>query len=238
MGIIVPAVLPKTKLELDEALDLFNRIDGVTRVQIDVVDGKFAKPACWPYTAPTEFDSLLASGAVLPHLDRITYEVDLMAEDGATAAEKWLSYGVTRLTLHVEYLLNLPQQIADLQMRYGHEPGASPHISIGIAIGIRTALERLEPIIDQIDYVQFMGIAEIGKQGQPFDPLVLDKIRAFRAKYKSIPVQVDGGVTVLTAPPLLSVVVTDLIAGSAIMKAKDPVAAYAELDALISPFGV
>src|SRR3989344_2221029 len=100
MSLIVPAVLPSSRKDFEEKLALFSRIPSVSRVQIDVVDGRFASPASWPFSAPKEFSDMVESGEMLPCPDRITYEIDLMCIDAERIAEAWLLLGATRLTLH------------------------------------------------------------------------------------------------------------------------------------------
>jgi pentose-5-phosphate-3-epimerase len=47
MSVIVPAILPTSRDDLDEKL---LRLHGlVDAVQVDVVDGRFVTPASWPY---------------------------------------------------------------------------------------------------------------------------------------------------------------------------------------------
>ena len=85
MGLVIPAVLPYSKKEFEEELALFSQISSVNRVQIDVVDGKFALPPTWPYNvspeaakgSQTELEMMMQDGAMLPNLDRIEYEIDL-----------------------------------------------------------------------------------------------------------------------------------------------------------------
>lgn len=109
MGFIVPAVLPSSEQELEEKIELFSRIPSVSRAQIDVVDGKFASPACWPYVAPQELNDRVRRGLMLPHLDRIEYEIDLMCFDAERAVKAWLALGATRLTIHAESAISLPR---------------------------------------------------------------------------------------------------------------------------------
>ena len=124
-----------------------------------------------------------------------------------------------------------------MRRRYG-ESGFTSLVSFGLALNIDTDLALLEPHLGEISYVQFMGIARIGRQGQPFDRRVLEKIRSFRSRHPDLPIQVDGGVNRDTARPLLALGVTDLIVGSGIVRASDPAAAFAALDALRTPYGV
>ncbi|MDP2651698.1 MAG: hypothetical protein Q8O94_01010, partial [bacterium] len=119
MGLVVPAVLPSSKRELEEKLQLFSRIPSIRRVQIDVVDGHFASPASWPYTAPAEFRSMVAKGEMLPQLDHLEYEIDLMCLDAEQAAGAWLALGVSRLTFHVEGTTDVPRLLASARRRYG-----------------------------------------------------------------------------------------------------------------------
>src|SRR3989344_4968637 len=134
MGLIVPAVLPQSKFDLTEKLDLFARLKGVKRVQVDTVDGRFARPASWPYTAPQEFEDIRAHRETLPHPHRIAYEADLMVEDAEEAAGKWLAFGATRLVCHAEAIRDLPTFLARIRGRYGHWPDASPGVAIGLAL--------------------------------------------------------------------------------------------------------
>ncbi|MDO8231705.1 MAG: hypothetical protein Q7T37_00680 [bacterium] len=232
MSLVAPAVLPTSHKDLEEKLALFGRFPHISRVQIDVVDGRFASPASWPYTAPTEFKSLIEHGKTLPFLDRISYEIDLMCEDAHRAADAWLLFGATRLTLHVESVPNFSQFLPRVRNYYGDL------VSFGIALNVDTDLSLIEKNIDGIDYVQFMGIGRIGIQGQPFDQRVLERIRSFHRRYPKVPIQVDGGVTLQVAKQLLASGVSGLVVGSGILRAEDPVAAFDAFERLKSPFGV
>lgn len=232
MGLIVPAVLPTSREDLEEKIALLSRIPSVNRIQIDVVDGHFASPASWPYTAPSELKALVKHSDMLPALDRIAYEIDLMCLDAEQVVDTWLSLGATRLTFHAESAIDLPRLIETSRGRYGE------FISLGCALNIASDLALLEPCLNDIAYVQFMGIATIGRQGESFDRRVLEKIKMFRTKYPDIHVQVDGGVSLESARQLVTLGVTNLVVGSSILQAKNPAAAFATLEALESPFGV
>lgn len=232
MNLIVPAVLPSSRKDLEEKLALFAKLPSVTRVQIDVVDGKFATPASWPYVAPQELRDMGTHHEMLPHLDRFTYEIDLMCLDPERAIEEWLALGASRFTIHAESSTDMPRLLASIRKHHGVSNGfASDLISFGLALNIESDLFLLEHCIEDVDYVQFMGIANIGKQGQPFDRRVLEKIHAFHKQHPNVAVQVDGGVSLDTAPELIALGVSSLIAGSAILRAKDPAAAVAKFEA-------
>ncbi|MHB0865883.1 MAG: beta/alpha barrel domain-containing protein [Minisyncoccota bacterium] len=233
MSFVVPAVLPSSHKDLEERLAIFAQLPSVDRVQIDVVDGRFATPASWPYSAPEELDRMVQGGEMLPYLERFNYEIDLMCLDAPRAAESWLSFGASRLTLHAESAIDMPRLLASLQEGYGRSI-----VSYGLALNLESDPLLIEPCLDRIDYVQFMGIAQIGRQGQLFDRRVFERVRAFHARYPEMPLQIDGGVSLENAEELLSSGASSLIVGSAILRAKDPSAALAAFEALESPFGV
>ena len=238
MSIIVPAVLPSSHADLEEKLALIARIPSVSRVQIDVVDGKFAEPASWPFSAkatkgkPSELETMVQKGEMLPYLDRFAYEIDLMCIDAEHVAEAWLAIGASRLTFHAESTTDLLRLLASARRRYGD------FVSFGVALNLKSDLALIEQSIGEIEYVQCMGIARIGRQGQPFDQRVLEKVRVLHLRHPEVKIQVDGGVSLDNARRLIALGVSNLIVGSALLSARDPAATLALFEALQSPYGV
>ncbi len=238
MGIIVPAVIPTSLEDLRSKLTLF---EGVCQeIQVDIVDGEYASPASWPYIGDhAEPSRLLAEGNMLPSAGALKIDIDLMSRDPESSAGTWIGLGATRLTIHAESTRYLGRFLENIRTIYGHDAGFAPDLlSIGLAIGADTDLALIEKYLDRVEYVQFMGIKRIGRQGEPFDPRVITRIKAFRKKYPRTPVQVDGGVTLTNAPALLDAGVARLVVGSAIWKQEDPVAAYHALNALTEQHGL
>src|SRR3989344_2007186 len=232
MSIIVPAVLPSSHADIEEKLALIARIPSVSRVQIDVVDGKFAGPASWPYTTLKELRDMVERGEMLPYLDRFAYEIDLMCIDAEHVAEAWLAIGASRLTFHAESTTDLLRLLASARRRYGD------FVSFGVALNLKSDLALIEQSIGEIEYVQFMGIARIGRQGQPFDRRVLEKVRVLHLRHPEVKIQVDGGVSLDNAQRLIALGVSNLVVGSALLSARDPAAALALFEALQGPYGV
>jgi ribulose-phosphate 3-epimerase len=229
MSAIIPAILPTSREDLGGKLA---RIQGlVDTVQIDIVDGKFANPATWPYVNRLpEFAERVDEGEALPYLGEFHFEMDLMVADAEQTTGLWIAAGAQRLTIHLESTQYMPKIITDLTEKYGHAKDFAPGLlSFGIALDIATDLDALEPYMDSADYVQFMGIAVDGKQGQPFDDRVLQKVRAFRKRHPDTVVQVDGGVSAETLPSLLAAGVDRFVVGSALWKTSHPAEALANL---------
>ncbi|HEY1042206.1 MAG TPA: hypothetical protein VGE48_02185 [Candidatus Paceibacterota bacterium] len=238
MGIIVPAILPVSREDLEQKLDI---LDGVCEeVQVDIVDGVYASPKTWPYTRDaSEPSRMLAEGEFLPKAGRFRIEIDLMSGDPESVAGTWIGLGAARLTIHAQSTRYLPRFLASTRSLYGHDKEfESDLLSLGLALGAETDLSLIEPYIDKIDYVQFMGIRTIGRQGEPFDMRTVAKVRAFRKKYPKTPVQVDGGITLKNAAELLDAGVSRLIVGSAIWRAENPLDAYRALNTLTEQHGL
>ncbi len=239
MGLLVPAVLPTSREDLEAKLALFDQMPGVSRVQIDSVDGLFAKPATWPYTDPKGLGALASLGEMLPSLDRFEYEIDLMVLDAERAGDEWLERGAARLTFHAESTADLPRLLARMHER--HTPGARVVpglVAFGVALNLDSDIALIEAALPQADYVQFMGIARIGRQSQPFDARVFERIRSFRARHPELPIQVDGGVKLPEAKKLSGLGVANIVVGSGLLRATDPIAAAAAFDDLANPYGV
>jgi ribulose-phosphate 3-epimerase len=239
MNLVVPAVLPASKSDLEEKLKLYSSIPAVAHVQIDVVDGVFAAPACWPYNSPGELEAMAKRRETLPYLGQITYEIDLMCSDAERAVKDWIALGATRFTFHAESESDFGALLAGAHRRYssGADFG-SELIAFGAALSVGSDLALIEPHLDKVQYVQFMGIARIGRQGEPLDERVYEKIRVFRERHPEMPLQVDGGVSLTSAQKLVALGVSRLIVGSALLTASDPIATFKALEDLETPFGV
>ncbi len=215
-------------------------IPEIDTVQIDIVDGSYAAPASWPYTKEGKEDlsKLLGTRESLPFAGRFRFDIDLMVHNPEEVIGEWIALGATRLTVHTESTQYLPRLMHDLVHIYGyHKSISNTFLSLGLALNVDSDLALVEQYIDGVDYVQLMGIAKIGTQGQPFDPRVIERVRAFRKRYPHVPVQVDGSVTKETAPRLLVAGVSRLVVGHALQEAPDLAKAYAEFSELSLQYG-
>lgn len=209
---IIPAIIPKNINDLKEKLERVRRI--ARFIQIDVIDGKFAPRPSWPYGEGNEksFQEIVSEEKGLPFWEDFDFEADLMVEKPEDAIPNFIKAGFTRLIVHIESTNNLEKIISSAK-----ESGTS----ICIAENIQTPIEELEKWIDKIDGVQLMGISRIGFQGEPFDENVIPKIKYLRERYPDLIISVDGGVSLESAPQLISAGANRLVAGSAIFESED-----------------
>ena len=229
---IVPAILTKKFRDIERDLALLQGT--VKRVQIDAVDGVFAHPKSWPYTDPASFDSIVTEEHGLPHWDTLDFEFDLMIADPCAEARNFVRAGASRIVLHAHSpgVLEAFQGLVDMR-----EDGGGLALDVGVALLPSDQPDLLEPFESAFDYIQVMGVERIGRQGEPFDQRALFLVERLRRRYPRLPIQVDGGVSALSARALARAGATRFIVGSAIFGAKDPVAAYRALVALVAEPG-
>lgn len=224
---IIPAIMPKDYEDLDEKMSLF--VSVVPFVQLDIMDGKFVPARTWPYPRDTHFDAIVAQEEGMPSWENIDFEVDLMIESPEIAVPQWVNAGARRIIVHVESMKNGMQDFEKIR-----EAVPAGFIELGLAINTTTPLSALDPYLNRIDFVQCMGIARIGFQGEAFDERVLDHVRALRSSHPEMPVSIDGSVNFDTARALVDAGATRLVSGSAILEADDFVGAIAQMKNLVS----
>ncbi len=212
---VVPAIIPESVTHVRE---LIQTMDFTKEVQIDLVDGNFAPTKSWPYDPKGEPMDLKHE------LDRFTLEIDLMVSEPVKAATAWLEAGADMLIFHIE---SLPLETFKNFVE-------SCHCTVGVAAHGETTAKQVAEYAEHADYIQLMGIREIGAQGQPFDESVIDKVEILRRKFPEKVIAVDGSVNEDTIVRLKKAGVTRMIVGSAIVLQDDPAAAHQKLSALIN----
>lgn len=230
MAEIIPAIMPNNFKDLEEKAGLFAGL--VDAIQIDIMDGIFVPGKTWPHRGDaTEFYEIVGKERSLPKSRRLVYEADLMISRPESCLKGWIETRISRMIVHLESIKDM--EYFRKSLRHNKYPqienDGTQGFQFGLAINIDTPNEALYAHIDDdhmgrnkcINFVQFMGIAKIGYQGEPFDERVLPKIEAFRERYGDIMISVDGGVNLDSAPRLIAAGANRLVAGSAILKSGD-----------------
>lgn len=212
---IVPAFIPKSE---EEVAEMASKLDFSPEIQLDLVDGKFAQTVCWP------FDPVGNPLTVKKYLDRYTLEIDLMVENPIEVAKVWEEAGADMLVFHMETLSI--QELEDFINMTDCSVGVSAHGDIN--------MEEFSRYIDKADYVQLMGIKEIGAQGNAFDESVLEKISWLRKKFPLLSIGVDGSVNENTIKKIKEAGADRFVCGSAIVSKDNPEEAYYKLGKLIN----
>lgn len=168
---IIPAILEKDHDKVLYALEKYSKLN--TKIQIDVCDGLYVNNKTW---LPNNYEDINGYGLEL--------EFDMMVGDIRNYLNTLYLYDAKYIVVHVSCL-------SDLEFRkvYADIKSKNKLIQVGIAIKNGDPLTRVYDNYNFFDYVQIMGIKEIGVQGQPFDKNVIDKIKLIKnfidIKYKS-----------------------------------------------------
>jgi len=228
---IIPAILEKSFKAIEQKATLIKGI--ARRVQIDVVDGSFAKTSgffshtTWPYQDQSSFKRVVNYEHGLPFWGDINYEFDLMIKDPTEHIMDYVHAGASHIIVHARATdaVLAVQKLVDLR-----EDSGAFSVKAVVALMCDAQPEELEKFEAQFDYVQVMGIATIGRQHQPFDERALHLLERLHDRYPQLHLQVDGSVTKDTAARLVKAGANSLVAGSAVFGAKDAKAAYIELE--------
>lgn len=201
---IIPAIIPQDRTDLTQKLELVKGL--VDTVQVDFCDGGLLPLQPLPFT------------------DALDYEAHLMVPDPRSRIDDLVLAGFSRVLAQVEALS--AETFADMI----HEWRGSVEIAPSLTLG--TPLEAIDSFAHELSCLQCMGIAHIGRQGEPFDERVVARVREARKKYPHLTCAVDGGVSLANARALLDAGATRLVVGSAIFGADNPRAAIEQFKQL------
>ena len=142
--------------------------------------------------------------------------------------DDWVATGAKRIIIHIESTPDTLSLVRKIRQEYQYKNESSYGIEIGVALNIDTPNEEVYDILNAleedgapIDLVQFMGIENIGYQGEPFDERVFEKIRDLREKFPDTIISIDGGVSLENASELIKAGANRLVSGSAIFESGD-----------------
>lgn len=214
---IIPASMPHSFQDVQDDANRF--FEYVSTVQIDMMDGEYVSTRNWPFNmglgSHGELKQIIEDG--LPFWQKLNYEFDLMIEQPIESLPKLVELGPSRIILHADTFA-----LADMELYWETNPTVRNFVSFGVAVHPDWDLEDCADYIEAFDFVQCMGIAEIGKQGEPFDERTVEMIKAIRVEFPDKPISVDGGVSDETAGKLIQAGATRLVSGSFLHNKPDP----------------
>ncbi|VVB78731.1 2,3-bisphosphoglycerate-dependent phosphoglycerate mutase [uncultured archaeon] len=135
---------------------------------------------------------------------------------------KWikkLSKNVDVIIFHLE--IDEPvQELLTLCKNYGKQ--------VGICLKTQSKIEDLIKYLPQLDFVQVMGIDELGRSGQLFNPESLEKVSRLNELSKKYHFQIifDGGVKPTNVRRINA---KYIVSGSGILSSDDPIKSFLEL---------
>jgi ribulose-phosphate 3-epimerase len=181
---------------------------GVDGIQVDVMDGRFVPNITFGQGIVRALRSAVS----------VTLDIHLMIVEPERYIEEFIEAGADRIFVHYEACTHLHRTLSRMR-----ELGAEA----GVAINPATPAIVLEEVLDSADIIQVMTVNP-GFGGQKFIRSQLDKIHRIREMAEKrgleLPIAVDGGVDMETAPLIVDAGATVLVAGSSIYNDKAPVA--------------
>jgi ribulose-phosphate 3-epimerase len=134
-------------------------------------------------------------------------DAHLMVDNPDNLIEPFIEAGVASISVQPEAVTHLHRLLE--QIRAGG-------CEAGVALNPTTPPEFIEWALPYLDYVLVMSVNP-GFGGQSFIPEMADKVRRLK-EMCDLPVQVDGGITVETAPIMVEAGAQVVVAGSAVYK--------------------
>jgi len=198
-------------------------------VQVDICDGHFVPSFTWPYKKHDDsFERIIHEDDGLPGWKDLEYEFDLMVDHPEKVIDEWVSAGASRIIIHAEAKGDVAGAIESLQGR----------VEIGVALNMETPLKeifdsRFKIQEGHVQFIQLMGIDNVGYQGQKFDEKVVGRIKEARLLFPGLPISVDGGISLENARSLADAGADRLIVGSAIFNGGNAIQALADFKEIL-----
>ena len=200
--LISPSLLAADFANLESEI---KSVKSAEMLHLDVMDGHFVPNIS--YGAPV-------IKALRDKTDMI-FDAHLMISHPQKYIESFAKAGVDHITVHVESDGDVNEWIQQIR-----DAGCT----VGLSVKPNTPISEILPYINEIDMVLIMTV-EPGFGGQKFMHDMMAKVKEVREAIdkcgRNVHIQVDGGVSVETAPIVAKAGANSFVAGTAVFKYAD-----------------
>jgi ribulose-phosphate 3-epimerase len=170
---------------------------GADLVHFDVMDNHFVPNL----TVGPMVAASLAAAIDLP------IDAHLQMTNPDNLIPSFVEAGVASITVQPEVVIHLHRTLELIR---------SAGCEAGVALNPTSPPELIQWALPFVDYINVMSVNP-GFGGQDFIPEMIEKVRRLKAM-TDVPIEVDGGITVETAPLMVEAGAQVLIAGSAVFR--------------------
>lgn len=203
---IAPSILSADLSKVNEEIKEVEKYADL--IHIDIMDGVFVPPT----TIDSNFVKTIKT--------KVPLDVHLMVHEPSDSYIKgFIDAGAYSITIHGEACKNPAKQISFIKKN---------KIKAGISIKPNTSQDNIRKYLDIVDMVLIMTV-EPGWAGQKFIESAMPKVKELRKLKPNLDIQVDGGINPYTARLAFEAGANVFVAGSAIFRKKDRVAAIKEI---------
>ena len=200
---ICPSILSADFAHLGGAVDKMLEL-GAEWIHVDVMDGHFVPNL----TIGAPVVASLRKNSPSAFLD-----VHLMVAKPEQWVDDFAKAGASQYTFHYEATDDAAALVAAIK---------KTGMRAGVALKPGTPLDdAVLALVPSIDLLLIMTV-EPGFGGQSFMPDMMDKVKAARAKFPDLDIQVDGGLSPSTIGAAADAGANVIVAGSAIFKSDEP----------------
>ncbi|XP_064617623.1 ribulose-phosphate 3-epimerase-like [Liolophura sinensis] len=172
-------------------------------LHLDVMDGHFVPNLTFGHPVVK---------CLRPKLPGVYFEMHMMVNNPEKWVEGMADAGADLYTFHIEGSddpMTCIRKIKEAGMRAG----------VGIKPG--TPVESLLPLLKEVDWVIIMTV-EPGFGGQKFMEDMMPKVRYLRENFRTLDIEVDGGVGPKTIHQCAEAGANVIVSGSAVVMSDDP----------------
>lgn len=177
---------------------------------IDVMDGKFVEK--------DTYEKMFQNASYIKRISNLPLDIHLMVEDIKGAIDDFLALEPNIITFHLEACKDKEEVWKMIQ--YIKDNGCK----VGISVKPNTKIEEVYEFLPYIHMCLVMTV-EPGKGGQTFLTDMVHKIEKLKKQVEEqnleLDIEVDGGINLRTAPEVKKAGANVLVAGTAIVLAKD-----------------